>query len=129
MAGIVWFVQIVHYPLFALIPGEALRPYASANVRVTATLAVPVMAAEMAAAALIAHRGSVPTAEAAIGLGLLALAWLSTACVQLPLHRRIIAGDGAAALALLVRTNWIRTLTWTARAVLSLHFFNHAPRV
>jgi hypothetical protein len=50
-----------------------------------------------------------------------AVAWLSTAFVQVPLHAALpsAAGDERAALiARLVASNWLRTAAWTLRGVL-----------
>jgi hypothetical protein len=62
----------------------------------------------------------VPTASALIGVGLLAIIWLSTAALQVPIHRRLLDGYDEAAVARLVRSNWVRTLAWTARAYIAL---------
>ena len=55
-----------------------------------------------------------------ISLCLLAVVWISTFAVQVPLHRRLAEGYDAARHRRLVLSNWIRTLAWTARAVLVL---------
>ena len=55
-----------------------------------------------------------------VGVGLLAGAWLSTALIQVPCHRRLERGFDAAAHARLVRTNWIRTALWSARGIVAL---------
>jgi hypothetical protein len=57
--------------------------------------------------------------EIAIG-GLLAVVaiWLSTALLQVPCHNRLMLAFDRDAIRLLVLTNWIRTLLWTARGVL-----------
>jgi hypothetical protein len=55
-----------------------------------------------------------------VGLVLLAAIWLSTFGLQVPLHRRLELGFDDDAHAALVRTNWIRTLAWTARGLLLL---------
>jgi hypothetical protein len=59
-----------------------------------------------------------------VGAGLLALIWLSTFGVLVPLHTRL---QGAAAseearsvVAKLVAWNWPRTMLWTVRSVLAL---------
>jgi hypothetical protein len=49
-----------------------------------------------------------------------ALVWLSTAFVQVPLHARLSAGFDTRAHRRLVATNWVRTLSWTARGLLAL---------
>jgi hypothetical protein len=55
-----------------------------------------------------------------VGLALIAAIWLSTFFVQVPLHGRLARdGHSAAVVDSLVRSNWIRTIAWTARAILA----------
>lgn len=122
MAGIIWFVQVVHYPLFAAVTGPGETAYARANQARTSLVVLPPMLVEAAAAGWLALRppAGVGFIPAAVGLVLVGLLWLSTLAVQMPLHGRL-ARDGHAAgvVAALVRSNWPRTLLWTARAILA----------
>jgi hypothetical protein len=56
-----------------------------------------------------------------LGLALVASIWLLTFLVQVPLHGRL-AGEGhsPSLVAALVRGNWLRTIAWTARAILAV---------
>ena len=122
MCGLIWFVQVVHYPLFASITGERSREHAVDNQRRTAPVVIPFMAVELATAMGIAAwpPAGVGRGLALVGLGLVAVAWLSTFLVQVPLHARLASeGHVPEAVAALVRSNWIRTIAWTARAILS----------
>jgi hypothetical protein len=49
---------------------------------------------------------------------LLGFNWLSTACIQVPLHNRLEKGFEPLAHARLVRSNWGRTLAWSGRGIL-----------
>ena len=52
---------------------------------------------------------------------MVAILWLSTLLVQMPLHGRLKhAGHTPEIVASLVRTNWLRTVLWSARAVLAI---------
>jgi sugar (pentulose or hexulose) kinase len=51
-------------------------------------------------------------------LGLLVLIWASTFWLQVPQHLRLSERYDSYAQQLLVQTNWIRTLAWTARGFL-----------
>ena len=51
---------------------------------------------------------------------LLLLIWLSTAFLQVPLHRRLAAGYDSRTATRLVRSNWVRTIAWTVRGVVAL---------
>ena len=122
MCGLIWFVQAVHYPLFASTSGERSREHAVENQRRTAPVVIPFMAVELATAAAIAvwPPAGVGRGLALIGLGLVAVAWLSTFLLQVPLHARLAReGHVPEAVAALVRSNWIRTIAWTARAILA----------
>ncbi len=122
MCGLIWFVQVVHYPLFAAVDGDRSRAYSLEHQRRTTPVVLPFMLVELATAAAVAiwPPAAVGRGVAAAGLGLVAVIWLSTFLVQVPLHGRL-ARDGHApeAVATLVRGNWIRTVAWTARAVLA----------
>jgi hypothetical protein len=122
MTGLIWFVQVVHYPLMGRVGREAFVAYEAAHTRRTTVVVGPLMVAEATTATWIAlgpPAGVSPTA-ATVGLALVLVIWLSTAMLSVPCHRRLERGFDAATHARLVRTNWIRTAAWTARAVLVL---------
>lgn len=122
MCGLIWFVQIVHYPLFARVTGAGDREYAADHQRRTACVVIPFMLIEGATAAWLAVTPppGVPRAVAGVGLALVGLVWAITAAVQMPLHGRLgREGHLPAVVATLVRSNWPRTALWTARALLA----------
>jgi hypothetical protein len=81
------------------------------------------MVLELGLAAWLAWR-AYPAWGAGRALGQLALVivvWLVTFLVSVPFHNRLAAGGyNYIALDGLTRTNWLRTLAWTARAGLLL---------
>ena len=121
MVGVIWFVQLVHYPLLGG-PGRAAEPgfvaYQRENTRRTSWVVVLPMTIEaLTAAALVALPvPGVPRAAVWTGLALVAVIWLSTALLQVPRHGRLERGYDAAAHRGLVATNWLRTLAWSVRA-------------
>jgi hypothetical protein len=123
MCGVIWFVQVVHYPLFARADGPASADYAHENQSRTGRVVIPFMLIEGLSAAAIAWRPppGVPRTLAIAGAVIVAVLWLSTALVQMPLHARL-AGDGhsPAVVTSLVRSNWLRTALWSARAAISV---------
>ena len=123
MCGLIWFVQVVHYPLFAITTGDDAPGYALENQRRTTWVVLPFMLVEMATAALIAIAPppGVGRAVAVSGMLLVIAIWASTLVVQMPLHARLAReGHRSQLVAALVRGNWFRTLAWTARAVLAV---------
>ncbi len=122
MAGIIWFVQVVHYPLFAAVTGPHDAEYARENQARTSLVVLPPMLVEAVAASWIAAwpPGGIGRGPALVGLALVGFAWLSTLAVQMPLHARLAReGHTPAIVAALVWSNWPRTLVWTARAILA----------
>lgn len=122
MTGLIWFVQVVHYPLFARVGETSSMAYAHAHQRRTTWVVAPVMVAEALVAVWIAV--APPPGLAAwmpwAGLALLAVIWASTALLQVPMHARLARGWDAPAHKRLVATNWMRTAAWSLRTMLAL---------
>ncbi|MEZ5420475.1 MAG: hypothetical protein R2708_24465 [Vicinamibacterales bacterium] len=117
MTGLIWFVQVVHYPLMAAVGGAGFAAYHAAHARLTTLVVGPLMLAEAACAVWIA--AARPTTAAWIGLALVAAVWSVTFVVSVPRHNLLAAGYDVAVIDSLVATNWIRTMAWTARAVVA----------
>ncbi len=121
MVGLIWFVQIVHYPLFNQVGRSEFRNYEKLHQRLTTWVVAPVMLVELATAIVLLK--DVPadsTMLVWIGAGLLALIWLATAGLSIPAHKSLSADFSTQAWQMLVLTNWIRTITWSIRGILVL---------
>jgi len=120
MTGIIWFVQVVHYPLFASVGAEGFARYEALHATRTGWVVAPLMVVELATAlALLApawRPATIGPVSAWIAAGLVGIIWISTAFLQVPLHDRLAGGFDAGVVARLVATNWIRTVSWTARS-------------
>jgi hypothetical protein len=117
MVGVIWFVQVVHYPLFSRVGQAAFPEYEHHHVRRTGWVVGLPMLVELATAIAIVWCLGGPLAW--FGLGLLAVVWTSTGLWQVPAHRRLERGFDAADQRWLVRTNWVRTGAWSARGILA----------
>jgi hypothetical protein len=129
MCGLVWFVQVVHYPMFARVVGEPARKYAVEHQQRTTLVVGPLMLVELAAALMIAVAppDGIGRGPAMVGLAAVLLLWLSTALVQMPLHARLVRdGYDPAVIERLVWTNWARTGLWSVRALLSVWMLHAA---
>jgi hypothetical protein len=119
MTGLIWFVQIVHYPLFLRIPSEKVALYAEEHSSRATLVVAPVMLVELAASLLLPFHG--PPGVSALWLWALLLMtaanFASTFFVQVPLHAKIARGD-LESIPVLVASNWLRTLLWTLRSLL-----------
>jgi len=120
MLGLVWFVQRVHYPLFAGVGSQQFPAYARAHVsRTNPVVGPPMLIETVTALALLALPvPKVPHPLPWLGLGLLVVIWLSTWRLQVPRHRDLAAAFDDVAHRRLVATNWIRTSAWSLRGLL-----------
>jgi hypothetical protein len=119
MAGVIWFVQWVHYPLLAKVPVDRAVETATEHQRRTGqVLAIP-MAVEgfTTLGLLIIRPESVQIFWPWFGAVLLAVALGSTVFVSVPLHAKMATNPTAEVGRRLVVTNWPRTIAWSLRAV------------
>ena len=122
MTGVVWIVQTVHYPLFALVGRDRFGEYAREHQRRITPVVAVAMPVEAATAVLLlfATPAGVDKGLLVLGAILLLPIWLSTALLQVPAHRRLSAGFDDRVASRLIETNWLRTALWSARAALIL---------
>jgi|LNFM01.2.fsa_nt_gb uncharacterized membrane protein len=119
MTGLIWFVQLVHYPLMSQVGSGGYRQYQLAHQNLTSLAVGPAMLAELLSAiALVSYDAKDPWRWA--GLAAVGALWASTALVQMPLHAALANGFDAEVHARLVSSNWLRTVIWSARSALVL---------
>jgi hypothetical protein len=124
MTGLIWFVQIVHYPLFSSVGSEGFAAYQARHSSLTTFVVVVPMVVELftAVALVWRHPDGLALWGLWLGLGLVLLIWLSTVLFHVPQHSLLSQGFDEAAHKLLVSSNWLRTLAWTARSALVLYW-------
>jgi len=108
MVGLIWFVQMVHYPLLAWVGESASVAYQREHMRRTTWVVLPPMVVEAFSALILVLNGP------------LGVTWGSTFLIQVPCHEKLAQGFQREMHAKLVRTNWIRTLGWSVRGLLAL---------
>jgi hypothetical protein len=120
MVGLIWTIQSVHYPLFVRVGSPFFERYESEHTsRMARLLAIPAGLELATGLALVWTRpeglGLIPVLIAG---ALLAIIWVTTAVIQVPLHNRLKAGYDRSVVLRLVSSNWLRTGLWTARGAL-----------
>ena len=124
MTGLIWFVQIVHYPLFQELPPNRFPRYVALHGTRTSFVVGPPMLVELLTSLLAlipALRPAFFTAPAALAsAALVFVLWAATGCIQVPLHNALGRAHDPARIRRLVLSNWIRTAAWTARSTLLL---------
>ena len=121
MVGVIWFVQVVHYPLLSVIPVESAASVAVEHQRRTGWVVMIPMAVEGVTTLLLL--GMVPDGVAwfvpwLAGLPL-AVALGGTVLLSVPRHERMVNNPDASVGRELVTTNWVRTIAWSFRRLVS----------
>jgi hypothetical protein len=122
LAGLIWVVQLVHYPLFDRVERGGFPAFHAAHSGRISLLVVPAMTLEAFLALFLVLRpppGIAPWLPVA-GLLLVAVNALSTAFLQVPLHHRLASGFDLEAHRALVRNNAVRTAAWSLRTGIAL---------
>ncbi|WP_375417303.1 hypothetical protein [uncultured Hymenobacter sp.] len=117
LTGLIWTIQLVHYPSFGLVgKAEFIRFHAAHTARM-GYLVAPLMVLELGLSLWLAGaaRHSALAGPAAWALALVGLIWAVTFFISVPFHNRLAAGFDYIAIDGLTRTNWLRTLAWTTR--------------
>jgi hypothetical protein len=122
LAGVIWTIQVVHYPLFARVDAAGF-PAAMADHgrRISGVVVVP-WALQGATMVLLLARppAEVPTVLLWSAAMLAALPVVVTLLASVPAHRALGSGFDPSIHARLLATNWLRTVAWTAHAVVAV---------
>ena len=118
LVGTIWTVQVVHYPLMALVGEDRFVDYAAAHSpRMAGVVMVPWTVQGITTAwLLLATPEGVPSWLVIAAAVAAAVPVIVTVVASVPSHVRLGDGFDTDAHRRLVRTNWIRTLAWTAHA-------------
>ena len=120
MVGLIWFVQVVHYPLFDRISGDASIQYAAEHQRRTAwVVGLPMLVEGITTLWLFFDPIDGRLLPLLGGLVLMKI-HLSTIFLQIPLHKKLSQGYEREVVRKLVATNWVRTIGWTIRAAIAV---------
>ena len=130
MVGLIWFVQVVHYPLFARVGAAGFPAFEREHSDLTTWVVAPLMLAELGSALWLALRppAGVPPVWLWVGALLCGVVWLATAFLSVPQHGVLAGGFDERAWRLLVNTNWVRTVAWSARGLLMLWVIDRTRR-
>ncbi|MBX3418551.1 MAG: hypothetical protein KF851_13180 [Pirellulaceae bacterium] len=120
LVGLVWMVQVVHYPLFSKVGNAGFSEYETDHAnRITPIVGIP-MLLELVTAVLLCVVAPLPLSRGLMvaGLAMVLFVWLSTALIQVPCHTKLGQGFEPSTHQWLVTSNWLRTAAWTLRGIL-----------
>ncbi|MCH9632490.1 MAG: hypothetical protein S4CHLAM6_08260 [Chlamydiae bacterium] len=115
--GVIWFVQLVHYPIFLFLNYDSNHnPFVFHQAR-SSIVVLPAMALELVSIVVLMF---IPYPNYIIVTTLLVftlLIWLATFTMQVPCHKVLKAEKDEKVIRRLIWTNWLRTGLWTLKAV------------
>lgn len=122
MFGVIWTIQLVHYPLMRHIPDSAFVEYERRHTAAISLVVGPLMAVEgiSVLAVFFFTPAGIPGWAPWVGGAFEAIAIGTTAFVSAPMHGRLEGGLDTSLLDRLIATNWIRTIAWTGRAAIAI---------
>ncbi|MEQ8241642.1 MAG: hypothetical protein RIA69_20685 [Cyclobacteriaceae bacterium] len=118
--GLIWIVQLVHYPGFFKIGQEGYDAYQAFHMRSITWIVAPSMLAEaLTTGLLLFYLKDLPlTGLYYISVILLLIIWINTAFFAVPAHNKLLSGYDAQAIGTLVSVNWWRTFAWSVKSLL-----------
>ena len=122
MTGVIWVIQIVHYPSFHFIEKELYTAFQKFHMNKISIIVIPIMLAELITGMMLFLDKSSKSPFLIISFVILVLIWLITGVFFSKAHNELIAGYQELVVNQLVAMNWIRTLLWTLRLLLLTYF-------
>lgn len=124
MTGVIWYVQLVHYPYLRFTAEDSAREAAEFHQRRTGYVVMPVMFLEFGTGIFLLSSTWMMLFSRTLWLNLLLLLaiWGVTFLKFMPLHKAMLNKFDSSLIRSLVAVNWVRTILWTARAVILVSF-------
>ena len=117
LTGVIWTIQIVHYPSFHYIDKLSFTNFHNFHERRISIIVMTLMLIELITSiALYIH--NMWSIIFALNLLIVGLIWCSTFFVQVPIHSILSEKKDKNLIEKLVNTNWIRTFLWSIRMLL-----------
>jgi len=121
MCGLIVTTQLVTYPLFSSISNSGFTKYHINYVSKISIIAGPAMLLELVIASFLLYNfGNLPSK---LIFFITILIFLSTFFIQVPIHDRIKYNANNLLFKKLVMTNWIRTVLWSLKCIVSTSLF------
>lgn len=126
MTGIIWLVQVIHYPLFNLVSSNNWQDYHAKHIRGTSLVIAAPMFTELLSLCAIfylapAYRGHYLMLSSFF---LLLIIWLTTFLISVPIHNQLALEFNQGSCKKLTQTNWIRTISWSLKSLILLYWLS-----
>lgn len=129
MTGLIWQVQLNHYPSFSYIDLNQFKEFQTFHMSSISIIVMPMMFIELISALLLLSYQSFSHVSPIYltNFLLIILVWFVTWKFSVPCHSELLERKSLQAIKRLVKTNWLRTIAWTVRSGLLVHLlFNES---
>ncbi len=116
--GLILTIQVVHYPSFKFVSMENFFDFHQFHKTSISVIVIPAMLLEVIIAGFLSLYVKSPLDH--LNFFIVVMIWLSTFFISVPLHNQLTLEKTDILINRLVITNWIRTLLWKAKFILSL---------
>ena len=117
LTGVIWTIQIVHYPSFHYIDKLSFTNFHNFHERRISIIVMPLMLIELTTSTAL-YINNMSSIVFALHLLIVVLIWCSTFFIQVPIHSILSQKKDKKLIEKLVNTNWIRTFLWSMRMLL-----------
>ena len=116
IVGIIWVIQVVHYPSFYFIERDEYVSFQKFHMDKISYIVVPVMLIESISGFILIYNEL--NTVLLISMILLFFIWVLTGIFFVPIHQKLTSGYQEELVEKLVKINWFRTIFWTLRLLL-----------
>jgi hypothetical protein len=122
MVGVIWIVQLVHYPTFLFIDEQKSNDFQKFHMSRISYIVMPAMTTELFSGIyiFIYSNMAIDSNLFLLALTILIINWIITALVFVKMHNKLLINYKIEIISLLVKWNWLRTLLWSVRLILLL---------
>lgn len=122
LTTLIWVIQVVHYPSFRFVEESRFSSFHSFHSKSISYLVMPLMLFELVVTATLFLKSPSNLLVITSSL-LLAVTWSSTFFLSVPCHNSLRIKHEPKLIEQLIKTNWIRTLSWSSKMVLAVYLY------
>ena len=119
MVGIIWVIQLLHYPAFNFIKESDYVEFQHFHMQRISFIVVPVMILELFSAFMLVYY--LRYNPLILCLIILLVIWLITFVFFTKLHQSLLGGYDKIIVDKLVQINWSRTVLWSLRLIILIY--------
>ena len=119
MVGIIWVIQLLHYPAFHFIKESDYVEFQHFHMQRISFIVVPVMVLELFSAFMMVYY--IQSNLLILCFIILLFIWLITFIFFTKLHQSLLGGYDNTIVDKLVRINWSRTILWSIRLIILIY--------